>query len=98
MTSSHAYKGYNFSGELDTDDFTNAMREVARLRTYQRCKGSANPYAILPYRGIVVGPKSMWNDTMFGGFWLTDDAGGFHPGLWDFRNKCVRGRFFVSLF
>lgn len=54
--------GYNFSGELATDDWSNTLREVAAIKAYQRSKGSSKPYAVLGYRGIVVGPPAIWHD------------------------------------
>jgi len=83
-------QGFDFAGELHTDNFTNALEEVSTLKAYQKGKGSKKPYAVLTYRGIVVGPPALWNDTAYTGFWLTDDAGVVHPGVWDFRNASAR--------
>lgn len=83
-------QGFDFAGELHKDNFSNALREIAALRAYQKQKGSAKPYGVLAYRGIVVGPEAIWNDPNYAGFWLTDDAGTFHTGVWDFRNASAR--------
>merc|ERR1719355_481445 len=34
-------QGYDFAGELRDDNFTNALKEVAALRAFQKKKGSA---------------------------------------------------------
>eukprot|EP00035_Acanthoeca_spectabilis_P021986 m.441343 g.441343 ORF g.441343 m.441343 type:complete len:408 (-) comp18651_c0_seq1:87-1310(-) len=88
-------QGYNFSGELATDDWSNTVREVAAIKAYQRSKGSSKPFAVLGYRGIVVGPPAIWHDPAYQGFWLTDDVGVLHPGLWDFRNVSAR-HFYIA--
>lgn len=88
-------QGFDFARELAADDWANAEREIAALRAHQKAKRSPRPRAVLGYRGLVVGPAALTADREFAGFWLTDDAGRAHPGLWDFRNASAR-RFYVD--
>merc|ERR1711937_643529 len=37
----------------------------------------------------------MWNDSKYKGFWLTDDYGVYHAGVWDFRNASAR-QFYID--
>ena len=86
-------QGYDFGRELSDDDYSNAEKEIAAIKAHQKRRGSARPYGILAYRGIVNGPQWMWQNSQtklpdpsvhpeFHGFWLTDDNGTLHPGLW----------------
>jgi hypothetical protein len=80
-----------------TDNFENAIAEIVRLRKYQNEKRSAKPYAILGYRGIVVGPPPLWDLPEYAGFWLTDSNGLLLNGTWDFRNASARQYYIADL-
>lgn len=53
--------------------------------------------------GLVVGPERLWKpgvatretDERYRHFWLTDDRGNLHSGMWDFRNTSAR-KFYVD--
>ena len=77
-------QGYDFGAELRDDDFTPAVLEARALRAHMAAKGSQKPYAILGYRGDVVGPgvgsmrPQYATDPSYRGWWLTDDGGAHH--------------------
>ena len=77
-------QGYDFGRELLEDDFTPALLEAQALRAHMKAKGSKKPYAILGYRGDVVGPPADSKlpqyaaDPRYRHFWLTDDKGAHH--------------------
>jgi hypothetical protein len=86
-------QGYDFARELAEDDFSPALLEARALRAHMAARGSSKPYAILGYRGDVVGPsanstRSQYaRDPAYQGFWLRDDAGEYHDcGLLDPRH------------
>ena len=88
-------QGYDFARELQQDNWTPARKEIAALKAYRAKRNSPRPYAVLGYRGVVVGPPRLWNDTRYDGFWLTDSNGITHRGLWDFRNASARA-YYIS--
>lgn len=88
-------QGYDFGRELQTDVWTNIREEILRIREYKRAKKSEKPYAILGYRGIVVGPPAIWDLPEYSGFWITDAHGLVHKGTWDFRNASAR-RYYID--
>lgn len=77
-------QGYDFARELHLDNFAPALLEARALRQHMASRGSQKPYAILGYRGDVVGPATdstrarYATDPEFSGFWLVDDGGGHH--------------------
>ena len=77
-------QGYDFGRELLEDDFTPALLEAEALRAHMKAKGSKKPYAILGYRGDVIGPPADSKlpqyvaDPRYRHFWLTDDKGAHH--------------------
>lgn len=77
-------QGYDFPRELHEDDFTPALLEARSLRRHMAARGSKKPYAILGYRGDVVGPAvdstraRYATDPEYAGFWLVDDGGVHH--------------------
>ena len=86
-------QGYDFARELGEDDFSPALLEARALRAHMAARGSRRPFAILGYRGDVVGPATdstrarYATDPAYSGFWLVDDAGAHHDcGLLDPRH------------
>ena len=76
-------------------DWGSAYSLIKEIRAHKAAKKSTKPYAVLVYRGVVVGPYAMWNMPEYAGYWLTDDNGTTHNGTWDFRNRSAR-EFYVN--